>query len=60
LKGAPGVYEIQSMVAMFLESGIAAVFGWPTIIGATGIAVPDSLSTDFPSGVPSQPYANPI
>ena len=56
----PKAYEIQSIFGAFLGTDPAGVFGCPTIMGATGTVVLASLSADFPSGVPSQPWANPI
>jgi hypothetical protein len=51
---------IQCISGSFLGTGGIADFECPTIIGATGTYFAGSFSAAFPSGVPSQVWANPI
>ena len=51
---------IHCMSGSFLGTGGIADFGCPTMIGATGTHFAGSLNAAFPSGVPSQVWANPI
>jgi hypothetical protein len=52
--------RIQCISGSFLGTGGVADFGCPTIMGATGAYLGGRLNAAFPSGVPSQVWANPI